>query len=328
MKRNALLIGSFVIASLIVIITSVLWLSGTNFFSTQIKARVYYDGNVTGLAVGAPVTFRGVNVGEVTSIRILMDTTTLKATIPVSLKLQGTALDFRDGSVGRPVELRTLVQRGLRARLALQSVVTGQKMIELDFMPNTPATLVGAADEQEIPAVRDPFDALIEQIAELPLRDTVAEIRGAIGEMRTTLVSVQHTLDGAQTVLNGVSEEVRSTAAESRKTLTTATEAIRRVQGSSTAALNSVRSLADTSRQTVLAAQPELQSTLAAAHQAAETARLEMDRVAELTASGSPLREDLAATITDLSQAARSLRSWSELLEEKPNAILFGSRRE
>lgn len=328
MKRNPLLIGSFVIAALIIIIASVLWLSGSNFFSTQLKARVYYEGDVTGLSVGAPVTFRGVNVGEVTSIRILMDTTTLRATIPVTLKLQGTALDFRDGSVGRPVDLRTLVQRGLRARLALQSVVTGQKMIELDFMPDTPATLAGAADELEIPAVRDRFDVLIEQIAQLPLRDTVAEIRGTIKELRTTLVSVQHTLDGAQTTLNAVSKELRSTGAESRKTLAAATEAIHRVQGSSTAALNSIRSLADASRQTVLAVQPELQRTLIGARQAAETANVTMDRVADLMAPGAPMREDLTATITDLSQAVRSLRSLSEQLEDKPNAIIFGSKRE
>lgn len=328
MKRNALLIGSFVIASLIIIITAVLWLGGGDFFSTQRKARVYYDGNVTGLSVGAPVTFRGVNVGEVKSIRILMNTNTLKATIPVTITLHGAALDFQNGGVGKTVELRTLVQRGLRARLALQSVVTGQKMIELDFMPNTPATLVGAADEQEIPAVRDKFGVLVEQIAELPLRDTVAEIRAAIKEMRTTLVSVQHTLDGAQTILKSVSEEMRSTGAESRKTLATATEAIRRVQGSSTAALDSIHSLADTSRQTVLAAQPELQRTLASARQAAETANVAMDRVAGLMAPGAPLREDVTDTITELSQAARNLRSLSELLEEKPNAILFGRSRE
>jgi paraquat-inducible protein B len=257
-----------------------------------------------------------------------MDTTTLRATIPVTLKLQGTSLDFRDGSVGRPVDLRTLVQRGLRARLALQSVVTGQKMIELDFMPDTPATLADAADELEIPAVRDRFDVLIEQIAELPLRDTVAEIRGTIKELRTTLVSVQHTLDGAQTTLNAVSKELRSTGAESRKTLAVATEAIHQMQGSSTAALNSIRSLADASRQTVLAVQPELQRTLIGARQAAETANVTMDRVADLMAPGAPMREDLTATITDLSQAVRSLRSLSEQLEDKPNAIIFGSKRE
>jgi paraquat-inducible protein B len=53
-----------------------------------------------------------------------------------------------------------------------------------------------------------------------------------------------------------------------------------------------------------------------------------MDRVAEMTAPGASLRGDLDAAIRDLSQAARGLRDWSELLEEKPNAIIFGNRRQ
>jgi paraquat-inducible protein B len=36
---------------------------------------------------------------------------------------------------------------------------------------------------------------------------------------------------------------------------------------------------------------------------------------------------DLESTVADLSQAARNLRSLSELLEERPNAILFGKGR-
>ena len=53
-----------------------------------------------------------------------------------------------------------------------------------------------------------------------------------------------------------------------------------------------------------------------------------MNRVADLTAPGAPLRGDLDSAVRDLSQAARGLRSLSELLEEKPNAVIFGNNRE
>jgi len=78
----------------------------------------------------------------------------------------------------------------------------------------------------------------------------------------------------------------------------------------------------------VQTAQPELQRSLTSAREAAESARLAMDRVAEMTAPGASLRGDLDGAIRDLSQAARGLRDWSELLEEKPNAIIFGNRRQ
>ena len=37
-----------------------------------------------------------------------------------------------------------MVQAGLRAQLAMQSFVTGQLRVDLDFRPDTPAQLVGA----------------------------------------------------------------------------------------------------------------------------------------------------------------------------------------
>jgi paraquat-inducible protein B len=327
MKRNALLIGAFVIASLAMIVAGVLWLSGANLFKQQQTAMIYYRGNVSGLYVGAPVTFRGVAVGQVDSIGISVDRDTLKALVPVRVRLQADPVQYT-GNSQNPVDIQTLVQRGLRARLTAQSFVTGQKAIELDFLPSTPSTLLGDGTQLEIPAVADRFGALIDQVAELPLRDTVQEIRDTVKELRGTLVGVQRSLDTAQTVLAQTSVELARTGNDARATLRTANDAIRQVQATTTATMNSITKLADTSRETVQTAQPELQRTLASAREAAESARLAMDRVAEMTAPGASLRGDLDAAIRDLSQAARGLRDWSELLEEKPNAIIFGNRRQ
>ncbi len=328
MKRNALLIGGFVVAAFVIAIAAILWLGGNDLFTKQQKARVFYQGNVSGLSVGAPVTFRGVSIGQVTEIGIQMDASSLKTTVPVTLRLQPSNLRLSDGTEEKSLDLSALVQRGLRARLASQSVVTGQKAIELDFLPDTPATLLGGPGAPEIPAVAERFGALIDQVANLPLRDTVDDMRQAIQELRTTLVSVQKTLDGAQDVLGGATKELRLTGIEARQTLTAATEAVRQVRASSEVTLRSITQLADSSRQTVLAAQPELQRTLVGARQASETAKLAMDRLADVAAPGAPLRGDLEAAVKDLSQAARSLRSLSEQLEERPNAIIFGNRRQ
>ncbi|MDN8616893.1 MlaD family protein [Variovorax ginsengisoli] len=327
MKRNALLIGGFVVAALVITVAAILWLSGNDLFTRQQRARVFYQGNVSGLSVGAPVTFRGVTIGQVTDIGILMDPISLKTTVPVTLRLQPSALRLTDAKDKVPA-LPELVQRGLRARLASQSIVTGQKAIELDFLPDTPDTLLGGPGATEIPAVADRFGALIDQVANLPLRDTVADMRQAIQALEATLASVQKTLDSAQGVLGGAARQLDLTAVESRKTLAVATEAIRQVQGSSQATLKAITQLADSSQQTVLAAQPELQRTLVGARQASETAKLAMERLADMAAPGAPLRGDFDATLSDLSQAARSLRSLSEQLEERPNAIIFGNPRQ
>jgi paraquat-inducible protein B len=327
MKRNALLIGSFVLVGLALIVASVLWLSGNSLFKRHLDVMVYYKGSVSGLYVGAPVNFRGVAVGQVEEIGIQVDRDSLKALVPVRIQLTPDALRFTS-SKDTPLDVQTLVQRGLRARLASQSFVTGQKAIELDFVPNTPSTLVGDGVHPEIPALADRFGNLIDQVAELPLRDTVQDIRDSVKELRGTLVAVQRALDGAQTVLAGTAKELAQTGADSRLTLKVAIDAIRQVQSNSATTLASITQLSEAARNTVLGAQPELQRTLAGTREAAEAARLAMNRVAEMTAPNASLRADFDAALRDLSQAARGLRDWSELLEDKPNAIIFGTKRE
>lgn len=328
MKRNALLIGAFVIVALVMAVIGALWLSGNNLFKKQQEAMIFYKGNASGLYVGAPVTFRGVAIGQVESIGIEVDRETLTALMPVRIRLQPSALRFNGAKDDTSFDLPALVQRGLRARLVAQSFVTGQKSIELDFVPDTPATLVGDSSRPEIPALPERFGALIDQVADLPLRETVQEVRDTVKELRDTLVSVQHTLDGSRKVLTDVSGQIAQAGAASRDTLKAASDAIRQVQINSAVTLDSVSRLTDATRQTVLAAQPDLQRTLAGTREAAESARLAMTRVAELTAPDASLRGDLDAAMRDLSQAARGLRDWSELLEEKPNAVIFGNKRE
>lgn len=328
MKRNALLIGAFVIVALVMAVIGALWLSGNNLFKKQQEAMIFYKGNASGLYVGAPVTFRGVAIGQVESIGIEVDRETLKALMPVRIRLQPSALRFNGAKDDTSFDLPALVQRGLRARLVAQSFVTGQKSIELDFVPDTPATLLGDSSRPEIPALPERFGALIDQVADLPLRETVQEVRDTVKELRDTLVSVQHTLDGSRKVLTDVSGQIAQAGAASRDTLKAASDAIRQVQINSAATLDSVSKLTDATRQTVLAVQPDLQRTLAGTREAAESARLAMTRVAELTAPDASLRGDLDAAMRDLSQAARGLRDWSELLEEKPNAVIFGNKRE
>ena len=327
MKRNALLIGAFVVASLLMIAVAILWLSGSNLFRKQQEAVIFYQGNVSGLYVGAPVGFRGVAIGQVEEIGIEVDQKTLHALVPVRIRLRAAALRFSE-TRDSAADLPALVQRGLRARLVAQSFVTGQKTIELDFVPDTPATRVGHSALPEIPALSERFGALIDQVAELPLRETVQEIRDTVKELRGTLNSVQRTLDSAHIVLGITAGEFAQTGTEARVTLKVATDAVRQMQVNSAATLGAITALAATTRDTVQAAQPDVQRTFTSAREAAEAARIAMQRVAEMTAPNAALRIDLDTTLRDLSQSARGLRDLSELLEQKPNALIFGSPRE
>lgn len=317
-RRNALLVGLFVSVALLLIVATVLAVGGASWFSSRIPASVYFQGSVRGLYVGAPVTFRGVKVGEVESIGIEIDSKTLAARIPVRLSLSAGAVRWGDQQATSVQDLPELVKRGLRARLAMQSVVTGQMGVDLDFMPDTPLAFANPrAPDPEIPAIKDRLDALIEQVSDLPVRELALDLR-------RTLQTLDQTLKATQVAMERTGRELGSTGAEARRTLQTATQALEDVQTQSHATLVSVQRLSDASRQTVQQAQPELQRTLEAARDSAAQARQAMQQVAELTAPGAPVRADLDAALRDLALATRSLRAFGEQLERQPNALLFG----
>lgn len=58
------------------------------FFAPSREAVVVFQNSITGLAVGAPVNFRGVKVGSVKSITLRFDPLDRKAYIPVQLTLE------------------------------------------------------------------------------------------------------------------------------------------------------------------------------------------------------------------------------------------------
>lgn len=70
------------------------------------------------------------------------------------------------------IGFEALIQKGLRAKLNMQSIVTGQLGVDLDFRPNTPLVLAGSPNPSipEIPTVKSDFDVLKDQLGQLPFR--------------------------------------------------------------------------------------------------------------------------------------------------------------
>jgi len=322
------MIGTFVVVALMLAVGGILWLSGSHLFEKEVKAVIYFQGGVAGLYKGAPVTFRGVPLGQVDSIGLEFDPKTRTARIPVYVRLSTDVVTIRgrkDAGQSLP-NLQSAVRDGLRAKLVSQSLVTGQKSIELNVVPHTPVVPQVPGAMLEIPAMADRFDGIEGQLAELPLRDVVQELRSTMTALRTTLATANGTLVTASATLVAAGHDVGDVGIQARKTMVVASTALLHVQDNADSALTSVTRLADNANGTVTAIQPDLLRALSGARDAAESARLAMSRVAELTAPDAPLRSDLNGAVADLAQATRGLRDWSDLLQEQPNAIIFGRR--
>jgi len=322
MKRPGFWVGTFVLAAVALIVAGILAVGQTGLFSRQHVAVVYFDGSVKGLYLGAPVSFRGVKIGEVTRIGLEVDGDSLTTRIPVEVTLQsGTALRIQSGQDEGDLDIANLVQRGLRARLSLQSFVTGQMGVELDFRPDTPLTLLGGTRDNlpEIPTTQDKLDALIAQVQDLPVADLMAKLLRTLDTLDQTLLVTQRTLQSS-------GREINATAAQTRATLGTVSEVLKDVRTQTQATLVSVQTLAEASTATVTQAQPDIAQTLLRTRQAADAAQLAMNRIAELSAPGAPMRADLESALADLSQTSRSLRSFADQLDRHPSTLLFGGK--
>ncbi len=119
-------VGAFVLGGTVLALSAIVLFGKFNIFGTTTRAVVVFQDSISGLSIGAPVTFRGVRVGAVDSIVIQFDPTTRTAYIPVTVQLEPDRVRVSRGGNSDVVDLSRLIARGLRAELNTQSFVTGQ----------------------------------------------------------------------------------------------------------------------------------------------------------------------------------------------------------
>lgn len=213
-KASPTTIGAFVIGAIALVIGGILVFGSGALFEDTTTYVMYFDDSVSGLSPGAPVVFRGVKVGEVTDIMGSIDES-LDIAIPVFVKLGGARIEPRGfdpaTAPGRDQVIPVLIKRGLRAQLGLQSVVTGQLLIALDFLPDTEPRFVGHPDYPEIPTAPSPMSEMLARLRELPLQEIAAEalvvlksidsfvgsddLRNSVRNLNQALVSVRKLSD-------------------------------------------------------------------------------------------------------------------------------------
>jgi paraquat-inducible protein B len=206
-------VGAFVLGGLALAVAAILFFGGTRLFAPTTRAVIFFEGSVAGLDIGAPVTFRGVRVGSVQHVALHLSVDG-RARIPVTVELLPGQVLLEGEEVRRGTGLERFVAAGLRAQLVMQSFVTGQLRIDLDFRPGTPATTV-AADTSglpQIPALPSDFERLRATLAEVPVQDlaqtaqrvlhSVERLAGKLeAELGPLLDSTRHGVDAATRTL-------------------------------------------------------------------------------------------------------------------------------
>lgn len=333
-KVNPTLIGLFVVLSLVLGLSTIFILSDGSLSHKSTRFILFFEGDVKGLHVGSPVSFRGVRVGQVESMSITYFKESQQFRIPVIIGIDDTrvGIDGVHAGSGVLIGLDDLIEQGLRARLNLQSLVTGKLEIELDFHPDTPVRLVSSNSEyREIPTIPSSMERIANALEAVPFERIMKRLSGmlddidemaASGELerlKTSILQIIQRLDSVTKQLHQVAPQLiddsKNTLAEAQvmlkgisKTATQTQQLIMDAEGRLAKAFSAWnKTMADS------------EATLSQLGQAASSAD-------KLLGQDSPVINELMTTLRELGAAARSIRNMSDYLERHPEALLRGKQ--
>jgi len=319
-QANKTMIGAFVIGALALVIAGVLTFGSGKFLKKRLPCVMYFEGSVKGLNAGATVDFRGVKVGTVKDIKIR--TVPGKATfeIPVFVELEPDRIETvedRHPKMDPEEALQILIDNGLRARLGLQSVVTGQFMVELDFYPDTPPRLVGTGIDEypEIPTIPTSLDELVKRIEKVPIEEILEKLHSAVDgiekvvnspEVMEAVRALDDTLGATKKLVQKVDNHVDPLLTDTEEIVRDARRLVRNVDGS-------VGRL-------VSRAEGAIESADGAIVQAQDVLRTLEDSAGD----DSALLFEIHKTLKEVSGAARSIRLLADYLSQHPESLLRG----
>jgi len=291
-KANPAVIGSFVIGAIILFTTGILLFGSSRFLSEHNQYVLFFEESLKGLNIGAPVKFSDIKL-RFNAEDMSVATPIFIETSPVHFQTTGGKdLETKD----EKKRMQLLIDRGMRAQLQLESMVTGQLFIEVDFHPSTPCIIVGTEKNLvEIPTMPSGLVTLTKKIQELPLEElvntTLSAVKGIdrlanefnISELNKSITMLKQTIDDFGELIKNIDSQVKPIAAG-------------------------------------------FKDTAKAANATLEQITTTLEEVEHFAGRDSPLFYEITKTLQDISAASRSIRAMTDYLERHPESLIRGKK--
>ena len=312
-QANKTVIGAFVVGAVVLAVCGVLIFGSGRFFSKTFINVMYFHGSIKGLNVGSPVMFRGVKIGSIKRIELRYNAKDLSFIIGVYAEIDPGTMVYIGHSPGTQ-HTEELIEKGLRARLEAQSMVTGQLVVNLDFFPLKPVRLLGLDRRYpEIPTIASEIDELLNAAEEIPIKELVAK--------------GMHTLDALDKIVS--SPRIGSSLASVDEGLKEARSMLRNMNDRIGPALTSIKDTSDAFREVARRGEglPEsMEKTLASVQNAMKQAEKALVAAQEVAATDSDMMQQVQATLGEVSDTARSVRFFSDYLQRHPESLIQGRK--
>nr|WP_232338315.1 MlaD family protein [Bordetella flabilis] len=211
-----------------------------------------FKESVRGLAVGAPVDFRGIVIGEVTGIYTRYDPDKKEFSIPVEVRIYPERFTSRYSATAKGGRLsdqphqmaQWLVANGLRGQLKTGNLLTGQLYIAMDFFPNAAkATMDWDKTPPELPTVPGGLQSLQDSITSVVDKLNKVPIEGIGKDLRKTLQDANALMT---TLRTSVAPEARGALAAARTALESANKALQPMSSVAQSTSDTMRELSRT----------------------------------------------------------------------------------
>ncbi len=314
-KANPAKVGAFVLTGLAILVVTVAVLGSSKFFSRPVKVVTFFESSVNGLVPGAPVKFKGVAIGQVLDISLVIHSAE-EAKIPVLLEIDQNSFyqDPDQLELTNPTELQKAVRNGLRATLEMESFVTGRLYVSLDvFRDADEPHYEGDGKVPEIPSRRTGLKKLMQSLNDVDVAGIGRQLNEILTKLNTSLaeLNVKALNDKLDKLLGSAEDLISSpkiveTVDAFRVTATKTQEVLASLE----AEIRPVSDNLQTTAKTATAALVEMQ-----------TVGADVRRVLSVE---SPVMSELTRAMEEITDAARSLRRLSDELGRDPSVLIKG----
>lgn len=314
-QANVKSIGAFVIIAVLLVVAAVFYFGSQDFFKAERRFVAYFDSSVNGLNVGAPVKFRGIEIGQVESIEGVYDPKRMSLTPRVILVIFPETMQNAELQEGEYNLFKPLVQNGMRGSLESQSLLTGQLYVSLDFHPDQAIRKLGNERDQypEMPTVETGLGEFLASIQKLPIDQIVTQLTETLGSLNQVLANddLQATLADLPALTNSVKRSADSFGRFADRDLPRTTNEMRKLLATSGTSVTAISNKLN--KDTLV----RLDSTLSNVDQTLALAQSRLDRE-------DPVSIELVNALREMSAAAESINRLTTLLEEQPESLIRG----
>lgn len=187
-KANKIAIGAFVVGALALLVVGIAVFGSGIFLKKSDKYILYFDRSVKGLYAGASVIFKGVKIGNVSEVDLVYDPVLKDELISVVVDLNLSRVKGVPEKLGYP-DYKDFIQKGLRAKLDLQSFVTGQLIVAFGFYPEKPGIMHNLRSKYpELPTLPTPPD-IFEAMDEVPIKEIAVNLNQIVATLNKVMSS-------------------------------------------------------------------------------------------------------------------------------------------